>query len=233
MDIEDKISQLQFQPKPLDLILALISAFILPLICMFLFNLTGALIPLIIYYLVFCIGLVKWRKGSLEYSKPLRFFTPLFIGLLVFETARVFISMIVYSFTLDLELSGFLLTLFIWAPINAFMEQLIWIYVYDSFANYYSEGKKRTIFVILGWIIYFSFIGLIHVLFWARFLFESEFLIPWSIILILSQFVIAAGYLLVYKQSKSMVPVFILHLIVDVAAVILTGYSIISSLIQF
>ncbi|TXT58596.1 MAG: conserved membrane protein of unknown function [Promethearchaeota archaeon] len=217
-----------FQPTKIDLLLSIIAAIIMPFICSILYDLVGALIPLLIYYGFFCFGIVYVRKKTLNYSLPDKLFTNGFLFLFAFEIFRIFLSIFIYEPMETFNLPGFLLTLFIWAPINAFSEQLIWIYVYESFANFYqAKSSKRKTFKVIGFILYLTIIALIHILFWTKFLFESESQFPWTIILISGNFILSFGYLYLYLKSKSMVPVFIIHLIVDSSAVILSLYSII------
>jgi hypothetical protein len=221
-----------FQPTKVDLILSLIATFGMPFICSYVYELTGAFIPLLIYYGVFCYGVVYIRKKTLNYSLPDKLLTPGFLILIGFEIFRIFLSLFIYEPVESFSLVGFILTLFLWAPINAFSEQLIWIYVYESFANFYKEnGSKRKIFVGLGFLMYITLIALIHILFWTKFLFESEAEFPWTPILIIGNFILSIGYLYLYLKSESMVPVFIVHLIVDVSAVILSLYSILPYLL--
>lgn len=224
-----------FNPSSLDLVLALLATFILPITAYFLFTIFGALIPLLLYYGVFCYAIVYWRRGTIEYNRTFSLMTKYFIGFFIFELILIIISTQTYKFTANFELLGFLLTLLIWAPINGFSEQLIWIYVYDVFDKLTSSRFGKNVGMIVGLFFYFSLIGLIHVLFWAQFLFEAETLkvIPWTYILLFSQFVVAIGYLVAYKKSKSMWPVFFLHVLTDLGAVILTGYSISPDLFHF
>lgn len=220
-----------FKPERLDLVLALITALVMPLVCSFFFDLTGALIPLLIYYLIFCIGVVKWRKGTLDYSIPDNFWNCLFLSLLAIEGGRLVIGYFIYEPLDDVRLLGFLLTLFIWAPVNAVMEQLSWLYVFDSWANYFEEGVKRYISMALGFVFYIVFIGMIHALFWGKFLFESESVFPLSQIYFATQMVIAVGYIFLYKKTKSMLQIAVIHLVVDVSAVAFTRYSIVGHLL--
>ena len=224
-----------FNPSALDLVLALLATFILPITAYFLFTIFGALIPLFLYYGGFCFAIVYWRRGTIEYRKTFTLMTKYFIGFFVFELILIVISTQTYKFTANFELFGFLLTLIIWAPINGFSEQLIWIYVYDVFDKLTGSRFGKNMGIIIGLFFYFTLIGLIHILFWAQFLFEAETIkvIPWTYILLSSQFVVAIGYLVAYKKSKSMWPVFFLHVLTDIGAVLLTGYSILPDLVQF
>jgi hypothetical protein len=52
------------------------------------------------------------------------------------------------------------------------------------------------------------FVGLIHVMFWSKFLPSFESITPWSQIFLIAQFLITPGYLLLYRRTGSMWPVF-------------------------
>lgn len=233
MSSKTGFSSNEFNPTFLDIAIALLATFFLPIVSYFLFIKFGALIPLILYYGVFCYLIVYWRKGSFHYHKRFSLLTNYFIVFLVFELFLTLISTQTYTFTDDFNLFGFLVTLLVWAPINAFSEQLSWIYVYDVFDKLLNTKYGQRVGIVIGLIFYFSIIGLIHIFFWASFLFEAETLkvYPWSQLLLSGQFVVATGYLVVYKKSKSMWPVFFLHLVTDVTTVLLTGYSIIPDLL--
>ena len=58
-----------WQPKKLDLYLAAIIAFLLPVIAGLLYGLTGALLPMLLYYGL-AWGIVKWRRKSSGYFNP-------------------------------------------------------------------------------------------------------------------------------------------------------------------
>ncbi len=220
-----------FKSKKLDLLLALLTVFGLPTIGFYLFKLTGALLPLIIYYGIFCVGVVKWRKGTLDYRIPDNFWNFIFLSLLAIEGARLVLGYKLYEPVEDFHLVGFVLTLLIWAPINAFMEQLSWLYVFDSFTNYFKKRTSKYLSLSIGFVFYVVFIGMIHALFWGRFLFESQNVFPISQIYSAGQMVIAVGYIFIYRKTKSMLQVAIIHLIVDISAVLFTRYSIIPYLL--
>jgi len=230
--MDDRVFGGNFNPKKLDLLLAVVTVFLMPLICSYFYRLTGALIPLIIYYLIFCVGIVKWRKGTLDYRIPDNFWNYIFLSLLAIEGTRLVIGYRIYEPIENYHLFGFLLTLFIWAPVNAFMEQLSWLYVFDSWANYFDEGMKKYLSQITGFVLYIILIGLIHALFWGRFLFESESIYPLSQIYFAGQMIIAVGYIFLYRKTESMLQVAIIHLIVDISAVLFTRYSILPYLLS-
>ncbi len=220
-----------FKPERLDLLLAILTVIGLPLVCWYLYDLTGALLPLIVYYGIFCVGIVKWRKGTLDYRIPDNFWNLVFLFLLAVEGVRLVIGYNIYEVVEEFHLFGFILTISIWAPVNAFMEQLSWLYVFDSFANYFKDGFKKYLSQAIGLLSYIILIGLIHALFWGRFLFTSEDVFPLSQIYFAGQMVIAVGYIFLYRRTKSLLQIAIIHLIVDISAVLFTRYSILPYLL--
>lgn len=228
-----------YQPKSLDLVLAITSALVLPLVAGYLFDFTGALIPMFIYYGIFAILLVRWRRGSLDYTiqwgqireQFRNYITPLFGALLILQTILVITSWFTLIRFEILNPIGWILTLIIWAPINAFSEQLIWVYTFDSFAEYYKEGRRRAVMVIIGGALYIVLIGMIHVLFWAKFLLESNYMFIFTELFFIIQFIIPIGYIFLYRRTGSMWPLGIIHVYLNVTGVLFSGYSILPFLL--
>ncbi len=231
----------KYQPKSLDLILAITSALVLPLVAGYLFDFTGALIPMFIYYGIFAILIVRWRRGSLDYKfqrgkirEQFRSYaTPLFGVLFILQTILVIISWFTLIRFEILNPIGWILTLLIWAPINAFSEQLIWLYTFDSFAEYYKEGRKRKVMVFIGGALYIMLIGMIHVLFWAKFLLESNYLFIFTELFFIIQFIIPIGYIFLYRRTGSMWPLGIIHFYLNFMGILFSGYSILPFLLVF
>jgi hypothetical protein len=215
-----------FKSTNLDITLAIIATIGLPILCSKLYDAAGALLPMFIYYGVFCFGVVKWRKGTLDYRWPEKLISPLFIGLLIIQL------LIFYSISKtmirveDFSLNGFLLTLIIWVPVNAFAEQLLWIYIYDAFANRVEGKNLKILFSGLGILFYWGFIALIHILFWKKFLMEIHPTAPYWQIFMGLQYPLTIGYLMIYRKTKSMYPIALLHLFQNLAGGLLSGYSI-------
>jgi hypothetical protein len=209
----------------LDIVLALSATFLLPVACWFLVGETGALVPLALYYGVFCVGIVLWRKGSLEYVHPRSWALPLFLLLLGVQVVAQICAVLTVVPSND-PLLGVLLTLAVWVPINALCEQLLWVYIFEAFGNRWSSGGRRIAGTVLGVLMTLVFVGLIHAIFWGEFLppFESTF--PYFQIFFTSQFVMTVGYLLLYRRTGSMVPLFLLHIIADATLVLAAMYSI-------
>lgn len=231
----------RYHPKVVDLVLAGIAALLMPVIAGYLFDLTGALIPMAIYYGLFAILIVRWRKGSLDYAiqwgsvkEQFRgYLTPLFISLFSLQGLLVITSWFTLIRVDPLNPIGWILTLAIWAPINAFSEQLIWLYTFDSFAEFYKEGRRRSIMVFIGGGLYIALIGLIHALFWGKFLLESNYIFGFTQVFFLIQFIMPIGYVFLYRRTGSMWPIGIIHLFLNVTGVLFSGYSILPHLIAF
>ena len=221
----------EFKSTNLDLMLAILAAVGLPLLCSKLYDITGALLPIVIYYGV-CCGLVKWRRGTLDYRWPAKLITPLFICLFIIQLL-IYYSMSKTMIRVEqVSLYGFMVTLLIWAPVNAFAEQLLWIYVYDAFANRFKGKTLKIVFSGLGILFYWGLIALIHIFFWAKFLMGSHHVAPYWQIFMGLQYPLTIGYLIIYRKTRSMYPIALLHLFQDVTGVVLTGYSIVPYLLK-
>jgi hypothetical protein len=227
-----RAERLRFRATNLDLVLALVATFLLPVACYLLLNTTGALLPLLLYYGVFCVGVVLWRKGSLDYARPVTWALPLFLLLLAVQL----ISQLGGALTIvprNDDLLGVALTLLIWVPMNALAEQLLWVYIFDAFETRWTERRKRLVGGLIGVFLTVVFVGFIHALFWGRFLPSFENVAPWSQIFFASQFVLTIGYLFLYRRTGSMVPIFLIHIIADATLVLGAMYSILPDLWTF
>jgi hypothetical protein len=223
----------EFKSNNIDIILGSIFTLVLPFLCAFLFQFTGALLPLVLYYGVGCIIIPLWRKKTLNYNWPNNWALPLFGILLVVQIITQWAGLQNMIYVEHSNPAGVILTLVLWAPLNAFMEQILWIYIFESFGNRFESGKKNGIFLILGILMTLLFVGLIHALFWNQFLMQFGHQSPFYEIFFISQFIITPGYILLYKRTKSMVPIFFIHIIADITAVLGSNYSIIPYLLNF
>ncbi len=230
-----------FKPTILDLVLATTAAIGLPVAAGLLFNVTGALIPLLLYYGVFSWAIVRWRRGGVGYeirrgdvrNQFRGYVTSLFVVMLLLQLALVGIEWITAERVTDFNLAGFIVTLLIWAPVNAFSEQLIWIYTFDSYAEFFQKGPKRSIMIGIGGVLYIIFIGMIHALFWGLFLEGSKYVFPFSELFIPIQMLISIGYIFLYRQAKSMWPLGLNHVIINLTAIAFSGFSILPYLLVF
>ena len=221
-----------FKSTNLDIALAIIATIGLPILCGKLYDTTGALLPMAIYYGLFCYAVVKWRKGTLDYRWPRKLISPLFIGLFIIQLFIFYSANKIIIPVEEFSLWGFILTLIIWAPVNAFAEQLLWIYVYDAFANRFEGKASKIIFSGLGILFYWGMIALIHILFWAKFLIEFHPTAPYWQLFMGLQYPLTIGYIIIYKRTKSMYPIALLHLFQDLAGTLVAGYSITPYLIK-
>ena len=229
----------KYHPNSIDLAIALIAALVMPIIAGYLFDLTGALIPMLIYYGLFAMLIVRWRRGSLDYTiqwgnvreQFKGYLTPLFIILFALQGVLVITSWFTLIRVNPLDPIGWILTLAVWAPINAFSEQLIWMYTFDSFTEFYKEGRRRSLMTLIGGGLYIALIGMIHALFWGKFLLESNFIFGFTQVFFIIQFVMPIGYIFLYRKTGSMWPVAIIHLFLNVTGVLFSGYSILPYLL--
>jgi hypothetical protein len=220
----------RFQSTNIDIIIALVATFLLPLACSALLDMNGALLPLALYYGVFCVLVVYWRKGSLEYVRPLAWVPVLFFLLLAVQLLAQLSGAMTIEPARSTDQLGIALTLVIWAPLNALMEQLLWIYIFDAFANRTSSKKAGLVLAGVGILMTLTFVGMIHALFWGRFLPSYATMMPWTAIFFASQFIMTIGYIVLYRKTGSMWLIFPLHLIADAALVIFGQYSILPDL---
>ncbi len=214
-----------FRSTNLDLVLATLIALATPFLCQWLFKQTGgALASLLLYYGVCCIAIVWWRKGTLDYRWPSRWPWLLFILSVLIPLATAVLG---FGSTPDYHASlpGFVLTLLIWVPLNASMEQLSWFYVLDSWRNRWQHGILRWVGLIVGIVLLLIVVSLIHLLFWLNFLPLSK-PTPYSWLIIPLNLLLTASYAALYYRSNSMFPTFFIHLLSDLQGVLLAHYAI-------
>ena len=222
----------QFQPNKIDLAISTILAIFLPILAGFLFQAVGALIPMIIYYGL-AWGLVKWRRGSTGYFNKLekKYPSAFFLNLILILTAVIFgyFSRITHSS----GLTGVLMTALIWAPVNAASEQLLWIYLFESWDVYGDEigretqkNGKKYLFTIIGLIMFTIFVGTIHTFFWIGFLHVVDSANVFGIIFVMFTSVSGFIHIIAWRQSNQMIFTFIPHFLLNLIPTLYTGYSI-------
>ena len=136
-----------WKPTALDLILSAVIAIGFPFLASLLYTETGALLPMIFYY-VLAWGIVKWRRGSTGYfNKPIQKVPLIFyinVGVILLALILAYLSRI----TIDQpDIIGILLTAVLWATINASSEQLLWIYIFEAWDLSGIFSKKRHIMI--------------------------------------------------------------------------------------
>lgn len=219
-----------WKPAKLDLALSAVLALLFPFVAGLLFTRTGALLPILLYYGI-AWGVVKWRRGSIGYRNqfpakpPVAFYVNVCVILACLTCA--WLTPIV---TPTVSVSGMLITALIWAPLNGASEQILWIYIFESWDLY----PKKTSFInrLIGLLFFTAFVGLIHIKFWVQFLTTVE---PGTVIgIVFVMLTSLSGYLhlVVWRKSRQMFFTFIPHLLLNLVPVIWTHYSILPYLIR-
>jgi hypothetical protein len=217
-----------FRSTNLDLLLGATVALGLPAACAWLWEAThGALSGLALYYLVCCV-IVRWRKGTLDYAWPARWPWALLAISLLPPLALAALNWDTLPDT-QAPFGGLLATALVWAPLNAAMEQLSWLYVLDAWRNRWPDGRPRRLGLLAGVVLMVVFVTLIHVIFWIRFLPAAE-PSPWSWAIVPVNLGLTTCYALLYYRSRSMWPTFGIHLLADLQLVLIARYSIIPHL---
>ncbi|MBI9050112.1 MAG: hypothetical protein JEZ00_11875 [Anaerolineaceae bacterium] len=220
----------QWHPKKLDLALAVLIALLLPLVAGLLYGLTGALLPMLLYYGL-AWGIVKWRRGSTGYFNPFpKKITPFFyVNLGVILCSLIFAYLARNQFS-DSNSIGILITVLIWAPLNAASEQLLWIYLFESWDLY--PAKPRPAFRLIGLTLFTAFVGLIHTMFWAKFLDTVDPKQIFGLAFILLTTVSGFLHLVVWRKSNQMILTFIPHFMLNLIPIFWTNYAILPFLIR-
>jgi len=222
---------LEFRATNIDCFLALVITFGLPVVCGLLYSLTGALVPLALYYGLCCIGVVKWRRGTLEYRRPRTWAFPIFMTMIAMQLIQQIIGFVLVQPVPSPDPVGVLISLFVWAPLNALMKQLSWIYCYDAFSSRFTKKKQRIVGNIIGLVLMLSLVGLIHVLFWAKFTPAYSASSIFFLVFIILQFTTTALYIVLYRKFRSMIPLALVHIISDAGLVLVPGFSILPYLL--
>jgi len=219
-----------WKPAKLDLVLSAALAVLFPFAAGFLFSRTGALLPMLVYYGI-AWGVVKWRRGSIGYRNsfpskpPVAFYANVCVILACLTCA--WLTPIV---TPTISIPGMLITALVWAPLNGATEQILWIYIFESWDLY--PRKISVAYRIIGLLFFSAFVGLIHIKFWVLFL---TTVVPGTIIGVLFvMFTSLSGYLhlIVWRKSRQMFFTFIPHLLLNLVPVFWTHYSILPYLIR-
>ena len=225
-----------WKPKLIDLVLSAVIGIFYPFLAQILYLKTGALIPMIIYY-VLAWSLPLLRRKSTGYNKnslkkpPLAFF--LNVGIILICLVFAYLARITQSPVLFI---GVLLTGLIWAPINASSEQLLWIYIYEAWDLYQPDSqenvKKKWLFRIIGLLLFTTFVGMIHTMFWVNFLHTVDSANVFGIIFVILTSLSGFMHIIVWKKSKNMLFTFIPHLLLNFVPLLWTGYSILPYLLN-
>jgi len=219
-----------WQPQKLDLGLSALIAFLLPLVASLLYGLSGALLPMLLYYGL-AWGLIKWRRGSTGYFNPFpKRITPYFylnVGVILSSLVCAYLARNQFPAS---NTTGILITALIWAPLNAATEQLLWIYLFEAWDLY--PTKPHPAFRLIGITLFAAFVGLIHTMFWAKFLETVDpkqlFGVAFILLTTLSGFL----HLVVWRKSNHMLLTFIPHFLLNLIPIFWTNYAITIFLIR-
>ena len=168
-----------------------------------------------IYYLVFGIYLRYKMDGRLPYFKPqlskvkLESFIFLLVAILC---AYLYITQVK---PVDIKTSEMVINLFVFAMINGTFEHLVWVNIYDL------AGQRKKYLGVIASTIY---VGLIHAMFWSKF-------IPApnggnAFLFILSQVLVLWVPLRIYAKTKDLTIWSIQHILYNVLAVVIGGFGI-------
>jgi hypothetical protein len=220
-----------WSPAKLDLALAAGIAISLPFAAGFLYDRTGAFIPMLIYYGL-AWGVVKWRRGSTGYGnsfphRPPRAFY-LNVGLILVGLICAWMAPITHP---DAQPLGVWLSALIWAPVNAATEQILWIYIFDAWDLY--PPQLRLAYRLLGLFFFSAFVGLIHALFWVEFLHTVQAGTLFGTIFVVITSLTGFIHIIVWRQSRQMVFTFIPHFLLNLLPFFWTNYSMVPYLFQF
>jgi hypothetical protein len=215
-----------FRATNVDLVTASVIALGLPFATSWLYTATGgATASLILYYVVCCVIVVLWRKRTLDYQRPARWPWALLGLSLLLPLANAALNWGTLP-NAHAPLWGLLVTALVWAPMNAALEQLSWFYVFDAWRNRWTAGNLRWVGLVAGALLLVTLVGLIHILFWAKFL-PVATNAPLGFLTPILNLVLTAAYGALYYRSRSMWPVFIIHYLVNLQLVLIGGYSIV------
>jgi len=227
--------QQNWKPTIIDLILSSGIVLVFPVLAGFLFARTGALLPMIMYYSL-AWGLSFWRRGGSGYhfkklpSPPVSFYINvlLIIATLVFS---YFIRIVVDN----TFIAGVIFTALIWAVVNASSEQLLWLYIFDSWDLYKMDrlGKASRFAMRIAALILFSiFVGTIHTMFWAKFLHTVNPESSLGPIFIIGTSLSGYLHIVVWRKKGEMLYTFIPHFLLNLLPLFWTGYSILPYLLN-
>ena len=219
-----------WEPVKLDLILAAGIAISLPFVAGFLYSRTGAFLPMLLYYGL-AWGMVKWRRGAIGYLNPFSSKPPLAfylnVGIILGCLVCAWMSPIVNPIV---QPSGMLLTALVWAPLNAASEQILWIYIFEAWDLY--PKKTGFVFRVIGLLLFSTFVGLIHTMFWVQFLHTVQARTFFGILFVILTSLSGFLHIIVWRKSRQMVFTFIPHLLLNLVPIIWTNYTIIPYLFR-
>lgn len=210
-------------------------ALFFPLLAGFLLNRTGALIPMVLYYGA-AWGLSYWRRGKSGYSLKKPGTPPIWFYInIVVIIMTLIVAYVARMEAEDAQLTGILFTAILWTTVNASSEQLLWIYIFDSWDLLGGGKVSRTVRYLrraAGLIFFSIFVGMIHALFWGHFLHTVSPVPPLGVLFIAATSLSGYLHIAVWRKSGNMLYTFIPHFLLNLFPLFWTGYSIIPFLIK-
>lgn len=218
----------RWRPQKIDLVFATTIGILFPVFAGLLFSATGAFLPMLLYYGLAWI-LIKWRRGSTGYFYPLpkkvTVFFYLNVGVILISLICAYLARNTFP---NNEFFGILMTAVVWAPLNAASEQLLWIYIFEAWDLY--PSKLKIGYRLVGLILFSAFVGMIHTMYWAKFLTTVDPHRVFGVIFVILTSVSGFLHLVVWRKSNHMIFTFIPHFLLNLIPIFWTGYSIIPSL---
>ncbi len=224
-----------WKPDRLDIFISLVMTLLFPLLASLLLDVSGALIPMILYY-GSAWGISIWRRGSTGYHlrnlkrPPLSFYIHVVIIVIILILA--YFSRII---VLEPVVLGIILTALLWTVANASSEQLLWIYIFDTWDLYgrdHFQRRGRIIMRIMGLLMFTIFVGTIHTMYWAKFLHTVNPELTIGMIFIIGTSISGYLHIIVWRKSSEMLYTFIPHYLLNLFPLFWTGYSILPYLLN-
>jgi hypothetical protein len=223
-----------WRPAKTDLLVSALMAACFPALAGFLLGRGGALVPMLLYYgAAWALGAL--RRGGSGYRLEIPPVPPVSF----YVNVAVIVATLACAYAAGIRLespepAGILLTALVWAPVNASSEQLLWLYIFDSWdlygaARFGRAGRLAMRAAGLG--LFTLFVGTIHTLYWARFLKTVEPASAFGLMFILGTAVSGYLHIVVWRKSGRMVFTFIPHFLLNLAPLFWTGYSILPYLL--
>jgi hypothetical protein len=230
----DKDHAVTWRPTKIDLFFSALLALGFPSLAGFLLGRGGALAPMLLYYGA-AWGFALLRRGTSGYRLEIPPAPPVSF----YVNVAVILATLVCAYVAGVRLKnpspvGVLLTALVWAPLNAASEQLLWLYIFDSWDLYGASRFRRAGSFAMraaGLALFTLFVGSIHTMYWARFLTTVEPSSTFGIVFILGTSVSGFLHIVVWRKSGRMIFTFIPHLLLNLLPLAWTGYSILPYLL--
>lgn len=188
-------------------------------------------LPMVINYTL-AWGIVKWRREYTGYfhknaGKPPIVFS---INLAVIGAALIFAYRARVAVSSP-DTVGIIITALCWATISASSEQLLWIYIFESW-DCFTQANRKTLMRIAGLGFFTLFVGMIHIRFWTLFGEAADPKFTAGIIFVILTSISGYLHLILWRKSSRMIYTFIPHFLLTLVPLFWTGYSILPYLIR-